>query len=107
LGLQFSYGLHGVENCRTAGHVTFHLIHLVGRLDRYSTGIERDAFSHQSQVLFGFSVPITETNESGRIDTAASDLKESVETFPLQLLLIPNLEIQIAVFGDIPGCFSQ
>ena len=48
-GFQRRNRAHRTEHGGTAAHVVLHLLHVIGRLNRYAAGIERHSFAHKPQ----------------------------------------------------------
>ena len=49
-GLELRDGAHGADHGGAPGHVVFHLLHAIGRLDGDAARVEGDALAHQAQV---------------------------------------------------------
>ncbi len=80
MGLQLGDGSHRRNHRRAAGHVVFHLVHVLGGLDGDAAGIEGDSLAHQAQNRRGRrrGWQVFQDDERGRFGAALGHGQERV-----------------------------
>src|SRR5436190_248413 len=85
-----------------AGHVGFHVVHVVGGLDRDPAGIEGDALPHQTKVVPGAaSSAVTHDDEAGWLVAALCDRQEATHPESATTIRVQDLDADSGFFREL------
>src|ERR1022692_2506584 len=109
-GLELREGAHGADRRRAAGHVVFHLLHAVGRLDGDAARVEGDAFAHQAQVHGAGrrgSGPIAQHDQGGRFGAADGHAQQAAHPKLGHAVAVEHLVLQAELLGHAVGVLGE